>query len=323
MKKEYEVFGIGNILVDHIAEVDDSTLEKFNLKKGIMHEKSIEIINDLESKLENIQKYQGGTVPNVIHGLTNLGHSKSALAGVIAKDEDGDFFVKELEKMGIKNCLVEKKGNTGVSLSLITPDGERTFVTNYGITSDYRKDDIDKKILKSSKCFHFSGYEFESMNKTIKKAVKLAKKYKTKVSFDLGDPDLVLRKRKNLEKLLKKVDIVFANEEEAKNFARTDNPEKALEILSNYCEIAVVKLGGRGAIAKSGNNVVKAEGYTVKHFVNTIGAGDGFAAGFLCGFCGNRPLQYNCNLGNLYASKIVQEQSANLSYRLHTRIFKS
>lgn len=314
MEKEYDVLGIGNILVDYVAEIDDALLEKLRLKKGVSHSKSIVDIKDLESKLENIQKYVGGTVPNVTHGIANL-CLKSALAGSVAKDENGEFFINKQRQMGIKESIQYKEGSTGVTLSLTTPDGERTFVVDYGVAEDYTKEDIDQEILARSKYLHFTGYEFESMNKTIKKAVKLSKKYKTKISFDLGDPEVVLRNKKKLKKFLKKVDIVFANEEEAENLTNESNPKKALEKLAKDCEIGVVKLGKEGCLVKSGKLSYKVKGYEAL-LTNTIGAGDGFAAGFLYGLCKNHEFVYSCVLGNFYASRIVQETGAILSYKI-------
>lgn len=319
MKKEYDIFGLGNILVDYVAEINEDILKQFNLTKNIMNIKSIKDIKNLETKLKNIKKYPGGSVSNVAHGISNL-NLKAALAGSVAKDEDGKLFVNELEKIGTKSCVVYKKGNTGIAISLVTSDGERTFVVNYGVAEDYNPKDIDQETLMKSKYLHFTGYEFELRNRTIKKAVKIAKQHDTRISFDLGDPNVVLRNKRKLQYFLKKVDVVFANEEEAKNFTGKQDPEKALEKLANYCEIAVVKIGKEGSLVKSGNTVHKVKGYKVK-LVNTIGAGDGFAAGFLYGLCKDYDLEYSCKLGNFYASRIVRETGARLGYKMGWEIF--
>jgi len=284
------------------------------LEKNVMNLRSIKFIKNLESRLEGVEKYPGGTVPNVIHGITNL-DLKTISSGSIAKDEDGELLVRDLEETGTKNCMTYKKGNTGVAVNLVTPDGERTFVVNYGVANDYKAKDIDQNMLSKSKYFYFTGYEFESMHRTIAKAIKLAKKYETKVSFDLGDPNVVLRNKGKLKKFLKKVDVVFANEDESKNFTGESNPEKAVEKLSDYCKIAVVKIGKEGALVSSEGLTLKVGGYKA-HLVNTIGAGDGFAAGFLYGLCTNNDLEHSCKLGNFYASRIVEETGARLSYRI-------
>jgi len=314
MKKEYDVMGIGNLLVDYVIEVDDSVLDEFNLQKGIMHEKDRNTVKRLESKIENIQKYPGGSVPNVTHGISNL-YLKAAFAGSASYDENGKFFVDDLKKSGVKNCVQYKWGNTGVAASLVTPDGERTFMTNYGVASNYSKKDIDKDTLKKSKFLHFSGYEYESMNKTIRKAVKTAYWNYTNVSFDLGDPNLVLRHKDDLKEILKKTYVVFANEEEALNFSGAENPETALEVLSKYCKVSVVKLGKEGVLAKYDGVFYKAKGHDVP-LVNTIGAGDAFAAGFLYGLCKEFDIGTCCKLGNYYAARIVQEEGARLSRKM-------
>ncbi|MBU4502575.1 MAG: adenosine kinase [Nanoarchaeota archaeon] len=314
INKCYEVFGIGNILVDYIAEVDDSKLKELGLEKGIMHLKERDYIHDLESKLKNIKKYPGGSVPNVVHGIANLNLS-SSLAGSIAADKDGEFFIQNMVEVGIKNFLVYKEGNTGVSVSLVTPDGERTFVTNYSVTSDYTPRDLEEESVSSARYVHFSGYEFESMNKAVNKAVKLAKSYNTQVSFDLGDPNVVLRNKRKLKYFLRNVDIVFANEDEAKNFSGLKDPVKALDFLATYCKIPVVKIGKEGALVKVADKKYKVKGFNAE-LVNTIGAGDGFASGFLYGLCMDYKIIDCCKLGNLYASLVVEEEGARISYSM-------
>lgn len=313
MEKEYEVIAVGNILIDYIANVEEDVLKKLGVVKNVMNKKKMKFIQNLGSEIKGIKKYPGGSAPNVVQGLANLG-LKVALAGSVAEDEDGKLFVEDLEKFRINNCLAYKKGHTGVAVSLVTPDGERTFVVNYGIADDYKTKDINREVLSMSKYVHFSGYEFESMNKTINQVVKLSKEYGTKISFDLGDPNVVLRNKKSFEKFLTQTDLVFANEEEARNFTGETSPERALEKLSKYCEIAVVKVGKEGSLVMSGSEYYKVKGYKARTMVNTIGAGDGFAAGFLYGLCKNRDLEFSCKLGNLYASKIVEEKGARLSY---------
>lgn len=312
MEKEYDVIAIGNILVDYVANIEEDVLKKLNLTKSVMTKKDIKFIQILKNEVVNIKKYSGGSAPNVMHGLANLG-LKSAVTGTVSKDDDGELFAKNLEDYGIKNCLVYKKGHTGVAATLITPDGERTFVVTYGVADKYNPKDIDKQALAKSKYFHTTGYEFESMNKTVKKAVKLSKEYGTKVSFDLGDPNVVLRNKKSLKKFLKSVDVLFANEDEAKNFTGEENPEKSLEILAKHCPIVVVKIGKEGSLVRSGKVFHKVKGYEAR-LVNTNGAGDGFAADFLYGLCMNHDLELSCKIGNLYASKIVEQQGARLSY---------
>ncbi|MBM3200672.1 adenosine kinase [Candidatus Woesearchaeota archaeon] len=312
MQKEYDVIAIGNILVDYVANIEEDILKKLNLTKNVMTKMDIDFIKNLDNEVKDIKKYPGGSAPNVMHGLANLG-LKSAVTGMISKDDDGEIFAKDLEASGIKNCLIYKDGHTGVAATLITPDGERTFIVTYGVADKYNPKDIDKEALAKSKYFHTTGYEFESMNKTVKKAVKLSKEYGTKVSFDLGDPNVVLRNKKSLKKFLKSVDVLFANEEEAKNFTGKKTPEESLEVLAKHCGIVVVKLGKEGSLVKSGDMLHKVKGYKAK-LVNTNGAGDGFAAGFLYGLCMNHDLELSCKIGNLYASKIVEQPGARLSY---------
>jgi len=314
MEKEYDVIAIGNILVDYVVNVEEDVLKRLNLTKNVMTKRDIDFIRNLNKEVKDIKKFPGGSAPNVMHGLSNLG-LKSAVIGVVSKDDDGELFAKNLEDSKIKNFLVYKKGHTGVAATLITPDGERTFVVTYGVADKYNPKDIDKQALAKSRYFHTTGYEFESLNKAVKKAVKISKEYGTKVSFDLGDPNVVLRNKKSFKKFLKSVDVLFANEDEAKNFTGESSPEKSLEALAKHCPIVVVKIGKEGSLVRSGEVFYKVEGYNVR-LVNTNGAGDGFAAGFLYGLCMGHDLELSCKIGNLYASKIVEQQGARLSYQI-------
>lgn len=315
MKKEYDVFGIGNILVDYVTEIDDSFLKKFKLNKGEMNLRSVEEIGDLEKHLGFVKRYQGGSAPNVLSGLANLSRV-CVLGGSIGNDEDGEFFKKGLEEEGTYSAIKVKKGRTGVAMSLVTPDTERTFVVNLGVADNYTRRDLEISYLINSKYLHFTGYEFESMKKTIKKAVKVAKKNDVKVSFDLGCAGVVTRNKKEIKNFLKNIDIVFANEEEAKALTGKEDFEAASEIKHQCNGIAIVKLGAKGAITQKGIEGCYIPSYKVKA-VNTIGAGDGFAAGFLYGILKDYPLAYCTQLGNFYASRIVEEQSARLRYKIN------
>lgn len=314
MEKEYDVFSIGHILIDYITKADEELFKEFRLEKNIQNKRDIRTLRRIESRLKGIKKYPGSSSLNVIHGIANLG-LKSALSGALAKDKNGKIFIDDLNMSGVTNCVVYKKGFTGIALNLVTSDGERTFVVNYGVADSYKPRDINEEILAKSKYFHFTGYEFESISKTIKKAVSLSEKYGTKISFDMGDPKIVLENKKEFKQFLEKAEIVFANKEEAKNFTGESNPGKALEKLAEYCKIAVVKLGKKGALVQKGRNAYQMKGYKVS-LINTIGAGDGFAAGFLYGICKGHDLRYCCKLGNFYASRIVQETGARLSYEI-------
>lgn len=314
MEKEYDVFGIGNILIDYITEVDDSFLKDYKLNKGEMNQRSREEISDLEKSLKGVKKFSGGSAPNVLSGLANLSMN-CVLAGTIGLDGDGKFFEDDLKKEGVYNALKQKKGRTGIAMSLVTPDKERTFIVNYGVATDYTKKDLDVTKLAKSKYLHFTGYEFESMKKTIKKAVKVAKKNNVKVSFDLGCAGVVSRNKKEIIEFLKNADIVLANEEEAKILTGKEDFDAAYEIKKICNGTAVVKLGAKGAVATKGIEGCYIPGYKVR-VANTIGAGDGFAAGFFYGLLKDYHLPYCVTLGNFYASKVVEVESARLPYKI-------
>ncbi|NLB86457.1 MAG: adenosine kinase, partial [Bacteroidales bacterium] len=259
-----KIIALGNALVDVMTMLtDDSVLEKLNLPKGSMQ------LVDQETS-QNIQKFtadfskslaSGGSAANTIRSLANLGVS-TGFVGKICDDEMGKFFAEDMKKTGVFPHLKKTSTPTGIAVALISPDSERTFATYLGAASELSAEDISDLTFKGFDILHIEGYLIFN-NELIEKAVATAKKAGLKVSIDLASYNIVEENLDFLKYLIDKyIDIVFANEEEAKAFTGQE-PEQALEMISSLCEIAVVKVGRQGSLVK---------GFNEKHAVAAIKA---------------------------------------------------
>ncbi|MGD9276417.1 MAG: adenosine kinase [Candidatus Pacearchaeota archaeon] len=314
MIKEIDVIGIGNALVDLTYNVDDEFLKRFNIDKG--NSNSIDSPG-MEKMLNTLGAPQniscGGSSANTIWGVNYLG-GKTCFMGKVGIDFYGQKFIKELkEKNIIVSILQDQKRKTGNTITFITPDKERTFLADLGAAAYFRKNNLDEKAVINSKIFHPELYllRFPDTRESFFHAIEIAKQNKTKVSLDLSSPKLV-EKTFNLENLLGDyVDIVFANEEEARAFTNKED-EGALNELSNYCETAVVKLGERGSLIKHKKEIYKVNPFQVK-LANTNGAGDMYAAGILYGITNGLSIERAGKLASKYSAKVVSIESARLS----------
>ncbi|MHA1168942.1 MAG: adenosine kinase [Candidatus Hodarchaeales archaeon] len=312
---KYDVFGLGNALMDLLIEVSDVQLSeiinRFDLKKGeirLFDENTIKGIVE-EIKKFNVTISPGGSCANTMHGIEILG-GKAAFCGKVGRDEYGDLYEKKMETV---TALARSDKMTGLAITFISPDGERTFADHLGAAISLQEEDLDQDLLEKCEILHLTGYLLEEKNlrALATKAMNLAKESGKRVSIDLGDPGLVMRNKNVITGILEQyADIVFANEDEAK--ALTGLPEiEALSSFSEMADIAIVKLGENGSYIQHGKKVERISGYPVKA-VDTTGAGDMFAAGVLYGISKNHSLRVSGHLGSYYAAKVVQQVTARL-----------
>lgn len=315
----FDVVCIGNALVDITINVPDSVLAGANLKKGIMT-----LTDDISQKflLSSISSMPsslstGGSASNVALGVAALG-GKSAFIGKIGTDANGSFFESTLNARGV----VPKLSNsidlmTGSVVALITNDGERTFSTYLGASVALTKGDV--LVLPKAKFFHVEAYLLENpiIKDVVFSLVEQAKKNGTKISIDLSDPQLIKRIKPTLIEFLTFADIVFANEAEAIEFTN-ENVLAAARTLSNFAEIAVVKLGEQGSIIISGKDQALISPEIVIP-VNTNGAGDAYAAGFLLGLSKDLNLEGAGELASFLAKETVLVEAASVSKSLKAK----
>ena len=307
-----KIIGLGNALVDIIVFIDeDELLEKLDLPKGSMQLVDIEKSSMIRKACEHLPSSfaSGGSAANTIYGLAKLGVETSFI-GKIGKDDYGRIFKEDLEKSNIKPVLLTSDTHSGRAVALISPDRERTFATHLGAAIELDADDLHTDHFSGHDIFHIEGYIVQN-NELLEKAVKLAKENGMDISLDLASYNVVEDNLEFLRYIVKEyVDIVFANEEESKSFTGKE-PLEALNELAEFCRIAVVKIGKEGSLVKSGEDVFKIDAIDVE-LVDTNGAGDIYAAGFLYGLSRGWSLDKCGKTGAILAGKIIEISGARL-----------
>lgn len=302
MKK---VLGMGNALVDILMELnDDQLLSDFDLPKGSMQLIDNERAKTIDTATSHLQKTltTGGSASNTIHGIAHLGTS-TGFIGKVGKDEKGKLFYSDMQNSSINPILIESESMTGFATAFVSKDGERTFATFLGAAAEMNPEDITHSLFDGYDVFHIEGYLVQNQE-LIKKSVQLAKQKGLTVSLDLASYNVVEANLEFLHELVKnQVDIVFANEEEAKSFTQKE-PEEALHEIAKLCDIAIVKIGAKGSLVKRGNEQHYLQAYeSVRR--DTTGAGDIYASGFLHGYVNNYSLETCGKLGSYLSSKII------------------
>lgn len=311
MKK---IIGIGNALVDVIVNIpDEDLLRTYSLPKGGMEMIDIEKKRSLHKAIGSMRQTlaSGGSTSNTIHGIARLG-GYAGYIGKVGTDAMGDFFEKDIRKSGIHAHLIHTSDlDTGIATTLMTSDAERTFATYLGAASEMGTKEIDNEILKQYDCIQVEGYLIFNKELTLK-ICQMAKANQMLISMDMASYNLVNDNRDFIEMLLKDyVDIIFANEEEAKAFTGKDG-EEALDVLTKYCSVAAVKMGGLGSWANIHGEKVH-YGTNGRKPVDTNGAGDAYAAGFLFGYLNGLSPQKTVKLAARLGDEMVATVGAKLT----------
>ncbi|MDR3047490.1 MAG: adenosine kinase [Bacteroidales bacterium] len=310
MKK---IIGIGNALVDKIVVLNDIDIfDHFGLKKGGMDMIDCQTKQRLHQAIHNhlSTTASGGSTANAIHGLARLG-VPAGYIGKISNDEAGDFFKNDLLKSKIEPHLIYTDLDTGIATTFITEDAERTFATYLGAAATMSQDELDRNILKNYHYILVEGYLIFN-KELITKVCQLAKEEGLQIAMDMASYNLVEANREFIKGLLENyIDIIFANEEEA--YAFTGKKEKdALMELAKYCKVAVVKLGGRGSLVSIDGKITEID--PVKsNCIDTNGAGDIYAAGFLYGLMKGLSAEDTGKLASVLSAELVSTVGAKLS----------
>ncbi|OGY48262.1 MAG: hypothetical protein A3D39_00155 [Candidatus Buchananbacteria bacterium RIFCSPHIGHO2_02_FULL_39_17] len=317
MNKKYDVIGFGNTIMDFLVEVEDKTLLEFNLKKGEMHlvdeAKAKDVLKILENKNTTIDIVPGGSSANTLRGLAQLGASV-IFCGRVGNDQHGDWYIEALKDHKVVTNMKKHPGITGHAIGFITPDAQRTFSVHLGAGIHFAKEDIIEEDIKESKVLHIEGYQLEGNTQAvILHAMQIAKKHGTKISIDLADPGLIRRQKDILQQVVHEfADIVFVNETEAKEFTGYEETQAA-QVLGQQVEIAIVKIGKQGSIISHQNQITYIAPITA-NAIDTTGAGDTYAAGFLYGYCKGWPIEKAGKLGSVLAAKIVEQKGVKLKH---------
>ncbi|MBN2637688.1 MAG: adenosine kinase [Bacteroidales bacterium] len=301
-----KIIGIGNALVDVLTQLeDDQLLKTLSLPRG-----SMQLVDaDRSAKIQEMSKSlskqmaSGGSAANTIHGLAKLG-METAFIGSVGKDETGEFFEEDLKKSNIRPVLFYTDSPSGIANGMISPDGERTFGTFLGAALELSLDKLDAKHFEGYDVLHVEGYLVQN-HELLEAILKLAKASGLKVSLDLASYNVVEDNLDFLREMVSKyVDIVFANEEESKAFSG-EEPSKALDYIASLTEVAVVKVGSKGSMVKQGDTVVNIAPIQAKA-LDTTGAGDLYASGFLYGWLNNLGFEKAGALGSLLAGTVIE-----------------
>ncbi|WP_346861454.1 adenosine kinase [uncultured Draconibacterium sp.] len=306
------VLGVGNALIDVISVLkDDAVLEKFGLPRG-----SMTLVDADQSKIiydtiysEESELATGGSVANTMRSMANLG-GNGGYMGKIGHDDLGTLFKSDFEKAGVKTHLFYSEISTGRVMGMVSPDSERTMATYLGAAAELVPAEFTPDIFEGYEYVYIEGYLVFNHD-LIAACAKGAKAAGVKIAIDLSSFNVVEANLDFLKDLIKNyVDIVFANEEEAKSFTGLE-PEDALHEISKNCELTIVKVGKEGSMIKRGDELVKV-GVIPAKALDTTGAGDAYSAGFFYGLTNGYSLDVCGKIAALVSGKVVEVMGPNL-----------
>ena len=309
--KIFDLIGLGNAIVDIIVNIKDEFLEINKLEKGSMN-----LINAYESQtfLENckvIKKISGGSSANTVVCLAELGNIVQFI-GRVKNDQFGNFFSSDIkESKTIFNTPPTNEGaSTAHSIILITPDAQRTMCTYLGASIEFEPKDINFNVIKESRYLYLEGYLWDSelAKNAFLKAAQIAKLSDTKIILSLSDSFCVKRHRESFLKLIDNyVDIVFCNESEVLSLFKNDKLSSCYEGLYSLCELVVVTLGKNGSLLVNNNNIEIIKSMSKGKVIDTTGAGDIYAGGFIHGLINNYSLKKCGEIGSICAGQIITQ----------------
>ena len=310
----YDVLGVGNAIVDILAQSDDAFLAKHAMPKGgmaLVDEAQAHAIYDaMGSGVES----SGGSAANTIAGIASFG-GKAAFIGRVKNDEFGNIFAHDLRSLGVAfdTPAASDGPSTARCLILVTSDAQRTMNTHLGACVELTEDDIDPALVAASKITYLEGYLFDpsQAKEAFRKAARLAREAGRKVALTLSDSFCVHRYHDEFLELIRDhIDILFANEAEiAALYPDTDLAEAA-SLLAGQVEIAAITLSEKGSLLISGDQRVEVPAVPIETLVDTTGAGDLYAAGVLYGLTQGLPLAECGRLGSIAAAEVISHYGA-------------
>ncbi len=302
---------MGTALVDVICQVDDSTISALNLTKGSMTLIEESQIQEIRSHFKNPLITSGGSVCNTIHELNYTSH-EAAFYGKVSEDEYGQAFIQDLEKASIAYKGVIKKNDlpTGCCNILVSPDGERTMATHIGIGSQLHPNELSEESLQGIDHIYMESYlwDHDLTKQTLKKVGTIAKAMNIETSLSLSDPFCVDRHRDELQSFIEEyVDLVFCNFDEAKRFAQSETMADVSVFFQSFEKKIAMTTGAEGAYYFHGKSVAHQPAQKITHVIDTTGAGDNFAAGFLDQYLLNKTIEEALAQGNARAAEVIQQ----------------
>jgi len=311
----YDVYGVGNAIMDLQVQCEDDFLTANGIEKGMM---TLTEPERQQSLLEALSEHQvnrcsGGSAANTIVGIADMG-GKTAYASQIGKDAFGQHYLDEFKELGVSTHVPAKAGDTGTCVVLITPDAQRTMLTHLGVSVDLHANDLDEEAIAQAEYIYVEGYLFTgpTTKATALKAIEMAKKVGTKVALTLSDAFLIDICRDDFQRLLEgSVDLLFCNEQEALALTGESNAMDAARKMHQQVDNVALTLGKEGSIVMHQGEVFEVQGVQVEA-VDTTGAGDMYAAGVLYGITHGLTWQQAGRLGSYAAAKVVAQLGARL-----------
>jgi sugar/nucleoside kinase (ribokinase family) len=309
---KFDVLTIGNAIVDILARCDDQFLGDNAIIKGAMNLINAERAELLYSKMGPAVEASGGSAGNTAAGVASLG-GRAAYFGKVANDQLGTIFQHDIRAQGV-HYETKPEGlhpPTARSMIFVTPDGERSMNTYLGACVELGPEHVEEDVVAGSKVTYFEGYLWDPprAKDAIREAARIAHAHGREVSMTLSDPFCVGRYREEFLELMKSgtVDIVFANKQELLSLYETEDFELALGKIALDCKLAAITLSEEGAVLVRGKERIAIPAYAIEELVDTTGAGDLFAAGFLYGYTTDRSLEDCGKLGCLVAAIVIQQ----------------
>ena len=311
---EYDLVGIGNALVDVVVEVDDPLLQAEDLPKGGMMLVENAQSDALYDRLPAGMEISGGSCGNTMAAFAQLG-GKGSYIGKVRDDQFGSVFRHDMRAMGVAfdTPATTDGPGTGKCLVLVTPDAQRTMVTYLGAASDFTPADVIAETVEAGKVTYMEGYLFDrpAAKDAFVKAADIAHGAGREVSLSLSDPFCVERHRESFRALVENhIDILFANEDEIVSLYQADGFDDALQHVRGHCRIACLTRSEKGSVILSGDEVHVVDAEPVDKVVDTTGAGDAYAAGFLFGYTHGRDLYTAGRIGAIAAGEVISHYGA-------------
>ncbi|HMC51866.1 MAG TPA: adenosine kinase [Acidimicrobiales bacterium] len=312
--RAHDVMAVGSAIVDVLAETDDDFVARLGLVKGTMALIDIAAAERLYEAMGPAVEMSGGSAANTVAGVASLGGS-AAFVGRVRDDQLGAVFSHDLRAAGVHFATPPATSGppTARSLILVTPDGERTMNTYLGAAACLEPEDVDPSVLTASRIAYLEGYLWDppQAKEALRRTVAVARSAGVEVALTLSDPFCVERHRDEFLELIEGgVGVVFANDVELTSLFEVDGLDEALELVAARCSVAAVTRGALGSVAAAGREVTAVAAHPVERVVDTTGAGDLYAAGFLFGLARGLGLERCARLGGLAAAEVISHFGA-------------
>jgi fructokinase len=326
---QYDIYAIGNALVDSEFEVEDSFFQENNIEKGMMTLVDQDQLDALEKALTEQSEIRarncGGSAGNSLFALSYFGGS-SFLSCKVANDAVGHFYSKQMNKDQVhtNNNSSAQIGKTGRCMVMVSPDAERTMHTHLGVSDSIASGDLEFNAAKDAKYIYIEGYlvTSPSAREAVRDLREFAKKNNIKTAMTFSDPSMVEYFLNEINEVLSDgVDLLFCNEQELKIWAKEENLESGLEKLKMRTKQFAVTLGSKGAIIFDGSQLIEIDAHHVRT-VDTNGAGDMFAGAMLYGITNGLSFKQAGNLASLASSEVVSQFGSRLPKERHLQLIE-